>query len=183
MEAFVGAVELGYRHLETDLRVTGDGVLVCLHDPTVDRTTDGSGPVTELSFDELSSLDAGYRQDGSRGSNLPGPGIRVPMLEEAVLAFPEVSFVVDLKTENLVKPLHDLIERLGLHDRLIVGLFSIGGSRSSGMRRPAGSPRPRVQPWPGPGSWRVQSRRESWARHRPFSFPVIPEGFVSSIES
>ncbi|MGH3668750.1 MAG: glycerophosphodiester phosphodiesterase family protein, partial [Acidimicrobiia bacterium] len=43
MEAFSGAVSLGYRHLETDLRVTSDGVLVCLHDPTVDRTTDGSG--------------------------------------------------------------------------------------------------------------------------------------------
>ena len=124
MEAFAGAVGLGYRHLETDLRVTGDGVLVCLHDPTVDRTTDGTGPVTELSFDELSSLDAGYRHVGVEGRTFRDRGIRVPTLEEAVLAFPEVSFVVDLKTENLVKPLHDLIERLGLHDRLIVGSFS-----------------------------------------------------------
>ena len=124
MEAFAGAVGLGYRHLETDLRVTGDGVLVCLHDPTVDRTTDGTGPVTELSFDELSSLDAGYRHVGVEGRTFRDRGIRVPTLEEAVLAYPEVSLVVDLKTENLVKPLHDLIERLGLHDRLIVGSFS-----------------------------------------------------------
>ncbi len=124
MEAFSGAVRLGYRHLETDLRVTRDGVLVCLHDPTVDRTTDGSGPVTEFTFDELSTLDAGYRHAGVEGRTFRGRGIRVPTLEEAVLAFPEASFVVDLKTENLVGPLHELIERLRLHDRLIVGSFS-----------------------------------------------------------
>jgi glycerophosphoryl diester phosphodiesterase len=124
MEAFAGAVGLGYRHLETDLRVTGDGVLVCLHDPTVDRTTDGTGPVTEFSFDELSTLDAGYRHVGVEGRTFRDRGIRVPTLEEAVLAYPEVSFVVDLKMENLVKPLHELIERLGLHERLIVGSFS-----------------------------------------------------------
>ncbi|MET0696000.1 MAG: glycerophosphodiester phosphodiesterase [Acidimicrobiia bacterium] len=124
MEAFAGAVGLGYRHLETDLRVTGDGVLVCLHDPTVDRTTDGSGPVTEFSFDELSTLDAGFRHVGVEGRTFRHRGIRVPTLEEAVLAYREVAFVVDLKTENLVEPLHDLIERLGLHERLIVGSFS-----------------------------------------------------------
>jgi glycerophosphoryl diester phosphodiesterase len=124
MEAFSGAVGLGYRHLETDLRVTRDGVLVCLHDPTVDRTTDGTGPVIDLSFDELSSLDAGYRHMGIEGRVFRDRGIRVPTLEEAVLAFPEASFVVDLKTENLVAPLYDLIQRLRLHDRLIVGSFS-----------------------------------------------------------
>jgi glycerophosphoryl diester phosphodiesterase len=124
MVAFSGAVGLGYRHLETDLRVTSDGVLVCFHDPTLDRTTDGSGPVTELTFDDLSTLDAGYRHVGVEGHTFRGRGIRVPTLEEAVLAFPEASFVVDLKTENLVRPLHDLIERLGLHERLIVGSFS-----------------------------------------------------------
>ena len=124
MEAFSGAVGLGYRHLETDLRVTGDGVLVCLHDPTVDRTTDGSGPVTGLGFDELSNLDAGYRHKGAEGRTFRGRGIQIPTLEEAVLAFPQASFVVDLKADNVVGPLHDLIERLDLHERLIVGSFS-----------------------------------------------------------
>ena len=124
MEAFSGAVGLGYRHLETDLRVTGDGVLVCLHDPTVDRTTDGAGAITEFTFEELSRLDAGFRHMGVDGRVFRGRGIRVPTLEEAVLAYPEVSFIVDLKTENLVGPLHELIERIGLHERLIVGSFS-----------------------------------------------------------
>jgi glycerophosphoryl diester phosphodiesterase len=124
MEAFSGAVGLGFRHVETDLRVTRDGVLVCLHDPTVDRTTDGSGPVTDLTFEELSRLDAGYRHMGVDGRVFRGRGIRVPTLESVLLTYPDVSFVVDLKTENLVGPLTELIERLGLHERLIVGSFS-----------------------------------------------------------
>jgi glycerophosphoryl diester phosphodiesterase len=124
MEAFSGAVSLGYRHLETDLRRTADGVLVCLHDPTVDRTTDESGPVSGMTFEGLSRLDAGYRHVGVEGRVFRGRGIRVPTLEEAVRTFPEVSFVVDLKTEGLVGPLCELIERLGLYDRLIVGSFT-----------------------------------------------------------
>ncbi len=124
MEAFAGAVALGYRHLETDLRLTRDGTLVCLHDHTVDRTTDGSGPVSDLTFDELRRLDAGYRHTGAEGPVFRASGLRVPTLEEAVSTFPDVAFVVDLKAENLVGPLNELIDRLDLHDRLIVGSFS-----------------------------------------------------------
>ena len=124
MEAFSGAVGLGYRHIETDLHLTKDGVLVCLHDHSLDRTTDGTGPVDEVTFAELARYDAGHRHRGRDGASFRGRGIHVPSLEEAVLTFPEVSFVVDLKTENLVGPLYDLIDRLRLHDRLIVGSFS-----------------------------------------------------------
>lgn len=124
MEAFSGAVALGYRHIETDLHLTRDGTLVCLHDPTLDRTTDGSGPVSQVTFDELSELDAGYRHTGVEGTAFRGKGIQVPSLEEVVDAFPDVAFVVDLKTDDLVGPLVELIDRLGLHDRLIVGSFS-----------------------------------------------------------
>jgi glycerophosphoryl diester phosphodiesterase len=124
MEAFAGAVSLGFRHLETDLHLTSDGVLVCHHDLAVDRTTDGCGNVGDLTFDQLNSLDAGYRHVGVGGHVFRGIGVRVPALEEVVLAFPEASFVVDLKTDRSIEPLHQLIERLDLHDRLIVGSFS-----------------------------------------------------------
>jgi glycerophosphoryl diester phosphodiesterase len=124
MEAFSAAVDLGYGHLETDLRLTADGVLVCFHDPTVDRTTNGTGPVMALDFADLTRLDAGFRHGGADGHAFRGRGIRVPTLEEAVLAFPDVSFVVDLKAEGVVAPLIEVIERLDLHERLIVGSFS-----------------------------------------------------------
>lgn len=124
MEAFSQAVAMGFRFLETDLQVTADGVLVCIHDDTVDRTTDGSGYVSSFDFDQLAALDAGYRHNTVGGHPFRGKGIGIPSLEEAVTALPEVSFVVDLKGEGQVQLLADLIQRLSLHDRLIVGSFS-----------------------------------------------------------
>jgi len=124
MEAFSQAVALGFRFLETDLHVTADGVLVCIHDDTVERTTNGTGPVSSFSFEDLAALDAGFRHKPIAGYPFRGTGVTVPSLEEAVTAWTDVSFVVDLKAEGQVALLADLIERLSLHDRLIVGSFS-----------------------------------------------------------
>jgi glycerophosphoryl diester phosphodiesterase len=76
MAAFVLAVELGADLIEADVRRTRDGRLVLLHDADVDRTTDGHGPVSGLSFGELSRLDAGS-WFGPRFA-----GERIPTLEE-----------------------------------------------------------------------------------------------------
>jgi len=124
MTAFTGAIELGYRHLETDLRLTSDGVLVCFHDDTVDRTTNGRGPVVSLTLSELKALDAGHRHLTPDGYGFRGRGVEVPTLQELVTTFPDVSVVVDLKGEGLAKPLARLVAELGLADRLIVGSFS-----------------------------------------------------------
>ena len=124
MEAFSGAVELGYRHLETDLHITSDGVLVCIHDDTVDRTTDGLGDVASFSFDELEALDAGHSHRGPDGYEYRGKGIRVPRFEELVTSLPDASLVVDLKVDDSVGPLARMIEDLNLYDRLMVGSFS-----------------------------------------------------------
>ncbi|ADB35635.1 glycerophosphoryl diester phosphodiesterase [Kribbella flavida DSM 17836] len=59
LRSFRRAVADGCDEIELDLRVTADDELVVLHDATVDRTTNGSGPVEELTFDELRQLDAG----------------------------------------------------------------------------------------------------------------------------
>jgi len=59
MPAFELASEMQADGIETDVQMTQDGVLVLVHDATVDRTTDGSGPVAEQTWDELSRLDAG----------------------------------------------------------------------------------------------------------------------------
>ena len=49
----------GFGFIEVDLHITSDGEIVVIHDKTLDRTTDGSGPVTQQSFDDLRALDAG----------------------------------------------------------------------------------------------------------------------------
>ena len=124
MVAFAGAVELWYRWLETDLHLTSDGVLVCLHDDQLDRTTDHTGPVWERTWAELDRVDAGYRH--AAGDDFPhrGSGVRIPALEEVVTSFPALRLVLELKQDGLAGPLWHLIDRLGLHDRVVVGSFS-----------------------------------------------------------
>jgi glycerophosphoryl diester phosphodiesterase len=121
--AFSGAVGLGYAHIETDLRMTRDGALVCLHDRDIDRTTNGSGPVSRLRFGELSRLDAGYRHAGPAGFPFRGQGITVPSFEDMVNAFPTTRFVVDLKADGMAPELASLIDRHSLWDRLVVGSY------------------------------------------------------------
>ena len=124
MESFSGAVDMGYRHIETDLHITSDGVVVCVHDPTVDRTTGGSGEVSAYTLEEILALDAGYRHGSREGFTFRGKGIEIPTLEQVVTDFPDVFLVVDLKIDGLARPFADLIDRLGLQDRLIVGGYS-----------------------------------------------------------
>src|SRR5262245_38535611 len=53
------AIDAGAHVTEVDVRTTKDGVLVCLHDAEVDRTTDGKGKVADLTLAEVKKLDAG----------------------------------------------------------------------------------------------------------------------------
>src|SRR5207302_10105997 len=57
--AFDLAIVMGARHIELDVHSTSDGHVVVIHDDTVDRTTDRSGPVTHLALAPLRTLDAG----------------------------------------------------------------------------------------------------------------------------
>ena len=61
LAAFTLAFELGAEGIECDVQRSRDGRLVIIHDGTVDRTTDGTGPVAEQCFDELRALNAGVR--------------------------------------------------------------------------------------------------------------------------
>ncbi len=124
MEAFSQAMALGYRYLETDLHLTADGVLVCIHDDTVDRTTDGTGQVSDFTLSDLKALDAGYQHRSPDGHSYRGTGISVPTLEEVVTSLPEASILLDLKTDGLVQPLAEMVEDLGLHRRITVGSFA-----------------------------------------------------------
>jgi glycerophosphoryl diester phosphodiesterase len=70
--AFERAIADGGVYTETDVRATSDGALVLLHDATLDRTTDGSGPVSALTLREVRELDAGSWYDESfRGQRIP----------------------------------------------------------------------------------------------------------------
>lgn len=124
MEAFQGAVDLGYRYLETDLHITSDGVLVAFHDDSLARTTDGSGQVGDRSWSELSQLDAGYNFAPHEGFPRRGNGVTVPRLDDLVSAYPEVRLTLDLKQAGFEQTLADFLREGDLEERVIVGSFS-----------------------------------------------------------
>ena len=99
LPAFELAVRQGTDAIELDVRLSGDGVPVVLHDATLDRTTGHSGAVGALTLAELREVDAGARFsiDGGRTYPFRGAGVRVPTLAEVLLAFPETSFLVEVK--------------------------------------------------------------------------------------
>jgi glycerophosphoryl diester phosphodiesterase len=82
IEAFRLAVEAGAGGLELDVHMTRDGHIVVIHDATVDRTTNGTGAVSEMTLEELRRLDAGHNFSPEGGPTRPyrGRGVRVPML-------------------------------------------------------------------------------------------------------
>lgn len=79
MLAFEKAVEEGAHGIETDIRKTADGVYVLMHDSTVDRTTNGTGSVSSLTWEQISQLDAGAWK-GSQFANRED--CRVPRLDD-----------------------------------------------------------------------------------------------------
>lgn len=103
--AFREAERIGADMVECDVHLTQDGELVVIHDPTLDRTTDGKGPVSARSMAELRALDAGR-------------GERLPTLLELLRAV-RVPVVVEVKTAEVVPALITLYATdTGLRDRL-----------------------------------------------------------------
>jgi glycerophosphoryl diester phosphodiesterase len=99
IEAFRLAVEAGAGGLELDVHMTRDGHIVVIHDATVDRTTNGSGAVSEMTLDELRRFDAGHNFSPDGGSTRPyrGRGVWVPMLGEVLEKFPGVAVNIEIK--------------------------------------------------------------------------------------
>lgn len=124
MEAFSRSVGMGYRWMETDIHLTSDGVVVCLHDPTLERTTNGGGEVAKLAWREVQRLDAGYTHHPGQGFPFRGKGVRIPSLEEVAGSFPDLCMVLELKADHTEEALLRLIRRMRLGDRVIVGSFS-----------------------------------------------------------
>ncbi len=85
--------------LELDVHATKDGEIVVAHDSTVERCTEAEGAIAELTFCELSKLDAAFRFKPSSGFPLRGFGVRIPRFVEVLRAFPGVRLNVELKDE------------------------------------------------------------------------------------
>lgn len=133
LTAFDGAARLGSDVLELDVHETLDGEFVVIHDDTVDRTTDGSGPVSDMTAMELRHLDAGYRwtTDGPRTDaseddyHYRARGVTLPTLGEVLSAFPDRAVNVEIKQDDVqvAQRLCDYIADAGATTRVMVGSF------------------------------------------------------------
>jgi glycerophosphoryl diester phosphodiesterase len=123
MPAFQACVDLGYRYLETDVRVTADGELVVLHDPTLDRVTDRVGRVEALPWREVAPALIGGRESILR-------------LEDLLGAWPDVRFNLDIKAAGVLAPLVRTVRRLKVEDRICLASFS--DARVAAARRAFG---------------------------------------------
>jgi glycerophosphoryl diester phosphodiesterase len=97
MAAFRLAAEMGAKFIETDLQLTRDAKIIAVHDPTVDRTTNGRGRISKMSLVELRGLDAGVKFLSVDGKSYKGE--RVPTLDE-ILEFARaagVTFYLEMK--------------------------------------------------------------------------------------
>lgn len=125
--AFEKAVKLGADVLEMDAHITKDGHIVLMHDESVDRTTDGTGLIEDLTLGELKQLDAAYLWSNDDGKTFPyrGQGIQVPTLDELFTKFPQMRYVIEIKltTNPIDKPLCDLIRKHSMQDKVVVASF------------------------------------------------------------
>jgi glycerophosphoryl diester phosphodiesterase len=94
--------------IETDLRLTRDGVIAVFHDPTVDRMTAGSGKVEDFTYEELASLPI----DGEHASNYPPQ--RIPRVEELLDRYwGRIPLCLEIKAQGVIEPLVSLLKRRG----------------------------------------------------------------------
>lgn len=125
MIAFQKAIEMGCDAIETDIHITSDGVLVLIHDDSVDRTTNGKGLVKDFTFEELRKLDAGSWYDKEYKSE------KIPSVEELLKLAKDKNIIInfELKTNQLGNPevekkIIDLIKKNKMHDQVILSSFN-----------------------------------------------------------
>lgn len=125
--SFRHAVRVGADAVELDLHCSRDGHLVCIHDGTLERTTDGTGPVEARDLEELRTADAGFRfsPDGGRSFPFRGRGLRIPTLEEALEAVEGRPIITEIKSFRAGEALVGWLEASPDSARILVGGFSL----------------------------------------------------------
>jgi glycerophosphoryl diester phosphodiesterase len=173
--AFEHAVRLGYTYLETDVHATRDGQLLAFHDAVLDRVTSGRGGIAGARYDQVRTALVAGREP-------------IPLLADLLEHFGQARFNVDLKSDDAVRPLADLVERTRAHDRVCVGAFS--ERRLAAFRRlvtrpvataygPVGVTFARYAP--GHLAWRLLQGRGDALQvpHRHRGLRIVTPGFVA----
>ena len=128
LHAFQNSRDLGVDVIELDVRGTSDGAIVVLHDAMVDRTTDGTGQISEMTLGQAKRLNAGFRWTSDYGKTFPfrNGKIAIPTLQEVFAALPEMKFNIEPKqsSPSIIKPLCSIIRENRMTDKVVIGSFN-----------------------------------------------------------
>lgn len=124
LEAFKMAMDMGADGFELDVHLSKDGELVVIHDETVDRTTDGTGFVGEMTLAELKALDASNHKEAYKGA-------KIPTLAEVYDLIRDTNHIVnvEIKTDNIFYPQLEekvlaLEKEKGMEGRIVYSSFN-----------------------------------------------------------
>lgn len=131
MAAFDKSFALGVDVFEYDIHQTADGQLVVIHDPSVDRMTDGSGLINEMTLAEVQALDAGYHFKDEQGEySYRNQGVYIPTVVEVFEAYPDMRQLIEIKDTNdpvlydeIIQQLWNLIQEYKMEDQVMIGSF------------------------------------------------------------
>jgi glycerophosphoryl diester phosphodiesterase len=135
------AIADGADALEFDVWLSADGEAVVIHDPTVDRTTDGTGAVDRMTLAELISLDAGFRFSARPLDPVRRINHRIPTFDEVLRSFPGIPLLIEIKAPLAASETRRLIEKHGAEDWCLVDSFgsaALSVFRDSRIARGAG---------------------------------------------
>ncbi len=119
--------------LELDVWGTSDGRIVVYHDMFLDGETDGRGPVSSHTYDEILKIDRGYRVSPDGGISYPfrKKGYRIPLLEDVLREFPGSRIALDIKQheKGFAAAVMEKLRGMGAIERVIAGSFNDGINR------------------------------------------------------
>ena len=124
IEAAVNAVNIGSDVIEIDLHLTADNVLVVRHDDLVDTTSDGTGLIADLTFEQIGFFNAGFHEVDFPGATFDRP-LKIPSLASLFERLPDQRFLIELKPTNTTSAdtLCTLVKEHKLEHQVLVGSF------------------------------------------------------------
>ncbi len=139
LAAFDRGLALGADGLELDVHLSRDGRAVVHHDASLERTTDGTGPIAARTFEELARLDAGYRFCRDGDFPFRGRGLCVPSLAEVLARYPGTRMIVEMKngTAALARAALEAVREAGALDRVCFAGEHVSAVRAVRALEPA----------------------------------------------
>lgn len=169
LAAFDHAASLGVDACECDVRVSRDGEVVVIHDPTVDRTTNAHGSVEAFTAAELARMDAGYQFGADAGFPWRERGAGVPRLADVLDRHRLLPWIIEIKGDRpeAAERVIQTLRKLDALDRVVIGGFSqvvLEAVRALAPEVPTGA---------------SSQEARSAARRAFFRLPIRPRGYLA----